>query len=61
MMIAIVIVYGYNLSILPLKDLASLYSGEINDIMVYLNGSFIGFILASIAMRFVFPSISMEG
>ena len=61
MMTAIVFVYGYNLTILPLKDLPSLYSGEINDSLVYLNGPFIGFILAAIAMRFVFPSISMEG
>ncbi|MDN5279264.1 MAG: type transport system permease protein [Clostridiales bacterium] len=61
MMSAIVFVYGYNLSILPLKDLPTLYSGEINDSLVFLNGPFIGFILASIGMRFVYPSISMEG
>ncbi|EKD82466.1 MAG: hypothetical protein ACD_39C01278G0003 [uncultured bacterium] len=61
MMTAIVFVYGYNLSILPLKDIPSLYSGELNDTLVFLNGPFIGFIVASIGMRFVFPSISMEG
>lgn len=61
MMAAIVFVYGYNLSILPLKDIPSLYSGELNDTLVFLNGPFIGFIVASIGMRFVFPSISMEG
>ncbi len=61
MMAAIVFVYGYNLTILPLKDLPSLYSGEINDSMVFFNGPFIGFILAAIAMRFVYPSISLEG
>lgn len=61
MMAAIVFVYGYNLSILPLKDIPTLYSGEINDSLVFLNGPFIGFILASIGMRFVYPSISMEG
>lgn len=61
MMGAIVFVYGYNLSILPLKDLPTLYSGEINDSLVFMNGPFIGFILASIGMRFVYPSISMEG
>ncbi len=61
MMGAIVFVYGYNLSILPLKDIPTLYSGEINDSLVFLNGPFIGFILASIGMRFVYPSISMEG
>lgn len=61
MMGAIVVVYGYNLSILPLKDIPTLYSGELNDSLVFLNGPFIGFIIASIGMRFVFPSISMEG
>lgn len=61
MMGAIVFVYGYNLSILPLKDIPTLYSGELNDTLVFLNGPFIGFIIASIGMRFVFPSISMEG
>ncbi len=61
MMAAIIFVYGYNLSILPLKDIPTLYSGEINDTLVFLNGPFIGFIIASIGMRFVFPSISMEG
>ncbi|GAB4283282.1 MAG: hypothetical protein Kow0029_29350 [Candidatus Rifleibacteriota bacterium] len=61
MMAAIVFVYGYNLSILPLKDIPTLYSGEINDSLVFMNGPFIGFILASIGMRFVYPSISMEG
>jgi ABC-2 type transport system permease protein len=61
MMAAIVFVYGYNLSILPLKDIPTLYSGEINDSLVFMNGPFIGFILASIGMRFVYPSVSMEG
>ena len=61
MMGAIIFVYGYNLSILPLKDLPTLYTGEINDSLVYLNGPFIGFILSSIGMRFVYPSVSMEG
>ena len=29
--------------------------------LIYLNGPFIGFIVASIGMRFVYPSVSMEG
>ncbi len=61
MMGAIIFVYGYNLTILPLKDIPTLYSGEANDSMVYFNGPFIGFILAALAMRFVYPSISIEG
>jgi ABC-2 type transport system permease protein len=61
MMGAIVFVYGYNLKIIPLKEIPVLYSGEVNDSLVYFNGPFIGFILAAISMRFVFPSISLEG
>lgn len=61
MMGAIIFIYGYNLSILPLEHLPSLYSGEVNDSLVFFNGPFIGFILASVGMRFVYPSISMEG
>lgn len=61
MMLAIIFVYGYNLSILPLKDIPQLYSGEVNDSLVYFNGPFIGFILSAISMRFVYPSISLEG
>ncbi|MBF0546480.1 MAG: hypothetical protein HQM08_18685 [Candidatus Riflebacteria bacterium] len=61
MMAAIMFVYGYNLYIMPLKDLPALYSGETFDSMVYFNGPFIGFIIAAMSMRFVFPSISLEG
>ena len=58
---AIIFVYGYNLTILPIRDIPTLYIGELNDTLVYFNGPFIGFILAAISMRFVFPSISIEG
>lgn len=61
MILAIIFVYGYNIKILPLQEVPVLYSEKINDIVVYLNGPFIGFILSALAMRFVFPSISMEG
>lgn len=61
MMIAIIFVYGYNLKIIPLKEIPTLYTGEVHDSLVYFNGPFIGFILAAIGMRFVYPSISLEG
>ncbi len=61
MMAAIIFVYGYNLRILPIKDLPSLYSGEIYDSLVFFNGPFIGFIVSAISMRFVYPSVSLEG
>lgn len=61
MMIAIVLIYAYNLSIMPLKDIPSFYTKGTNNMLVYLNGPFIGFILSAIGMRFVYPSISLEG
>ncbi len=61
MILAIVIIYGYNLSIIPLKDIPALYSKSTNNALVFLNGPFIGFILAAIGLRFVYPSISIEG
>lgn len=61
MMFAIVVVYAYNLYILPIKDVPTMFTQGLNNAMVYLNGPFIGFIVASIGMRFVYPSVSMEG
>lgn len=61
MMLAIVIIYAYNLSIIPLKDIPALYSKSTNNALVFLNGPFIGFILSAIGLRFVYPTISIEG
>lgn len=61
MMLAIIIIYAYNLSIIPLKDIPALYSKSTNNALVFLNGPFIGFILSAISLRFVYPSISIEG
>ncbi len=61
MMIAIIAIYGYNLAIIPIKDVPSMFSKGLNNALLFLNGPFIGFILASIGMRFVYPSISLEG
>lgn len=38
-----------------------MFTQGLNNALVYLNGPFIGFIVASIGMRFVYPSVSMEG
>lgn len=61
MMCAIIVVYAYNLYILPIKDVPNVFTQGLNNALVYLNGPFIGFIVASIGMRFVYPSVSMEG
>ena len=61
MMLAIIIIYAYNLYILPIKDVPTMFTQGLNNALIYLNGPFIGFIVASIGMRFVYPSVSMEG
>ena len=61
MMIAIIVIYAYNLAILPIKDVPVMFTQRLNNALVFLNGPFIGFIVASIGMRFVYPSVSMEG
>lgn len=62
MMGAILAVYYYNLRILPLKELSSLFPGATIQEEIYMwNNGFVGFILAALAMRFVFPSLSLEG
>ncbi len=62
MMCAILAVYYYNLRILPLRDLSSLLPGATIHEEIYMwNNGFVGFILAALAMRFVFPSMSLEG
>ncbi|MBQ2594589.1 MAG: hypothetical protein II567_15080, partial [Candidatus Riflebacteria bacterium] len=61
MMMAIIVIYAYNLAILPIKDVPTMFTQGLNNALIYLNGPFIGFIVASIGMRFVYPSVSMEG
>ncbi len=61
MMMAIIVIYAYNLYILPIKDVPSMFTSGLNNALIYLNGPFIGFIVASIGMRFVYPSVSLEG
>ena len=61
MMLAIIVIYAYNLAILPIKDVPTMFTQGLNNALIYLNGPFIGFIVASIGMRFVYPSVSMEG
>jgi len=57
---AMVGLYLYNIHLLHL-DKVSLYSHSIARFIAYMNTAFVGFITTSIAMRFLFPSISLEG
>ncbi|MCI0434961.1 MAG: hypothetical protein L0271_15170 [Gemmatimonadetes bacterium] len=56
----LVVIYGYNIKMLPL------FSGEdvgffLTNVVVFLNIGLAGFVIAAIAARFVFPSVSLEG
>ncbi len=62
MLLSVVIIYLFNVTNLPLDRLpANIYAKYINDIIFFLNMGFAGFIIAAVAARFVFSSISLEG
>lgn len=52
---ALVVVYIFNIRSLPLD------SYYLKNLVAFLNLGLAGFVLASVAIRFVFPSVSMEG
>jgi ABC-2 type transport system permease protein len=52
---ALVVVYIFNIRNLPLD------SYYIKNLVAFLNLGLAGFVLASVAIRFVFPSVSLEG
>ncbi|PKK92145.1 MAG: hypothetical protein CVV64_01630 [Candidatus Wallbacteria bacterium HGW-Wallbacteria-1] len=60
MILATSFVYFYNIYLLPF-DASSLIYFEMPQLLSFLNIGFIGFILAAIAARFVYPAVSMEG
>lgn len=56
---ALVIVYLYNFSVLPLKR-SPLPTFYLQNLISFLNLGLAGFVLSAIALRFIFPAISME-
>ncbi len=59
MLSALVVVYVYNFSVLPVGGVGgSLY---LQNVIAFFNLALAGFVLASIAVRFVFPALSLEG
>jgi len=52
---ALVVVYIFNINNLPL------HSHYLKNLVSFLNLGLAGFVLASVAIRFVFPSVSLEG
>jgi len=57
---ALIIVYLYNFKILPL-DRAFIREEYLANLIAFLNIGLTGFVCASLAARFVYPSISAEG
>jgi len=56
----LVVVYVYNIRVLPLST-ASELSFLLVNLIAFLNLALAGFVVASIAARFVFPAMSLEG
>jgi ABC-2 type transport system permease protein len=57
---ALVVVYLYNFSVLPL-DQTPLPSFFLQNLISFLNLGLAGFVLSAVAGRFVFPGVSQEG
>lgn len=60
LMAVIVLIYGYNLYLLPVETLEHLQPG-LRGMIAFSNLGFMGFLLVAAALRFGFPSISLEG
>lgn len=57
---SLVVVYIYNFKVLPLQK-APIATVYLQNVFSFLNLGLAGFVLAAIAVRFVFPAVSMEG
>jgi ABC-2 type transport system permease protein len=60
LLMALVVVYVYNFSVLPLHG-SPLVTFYFKNVIAFLNLALAGFVTASVAVRFVLPSISLEG
>jgi ABC-2 type transport system permease protein len=57
---ALVVVYLYNFSVLPL-DKSPMPTFFLQNLISFLNMGLAGFVLSAVAGRFVFPAVSLEG
>ena len=60
LLVSLVIVYLYNFKVLPLEK-SPLPTFYMQNLFSFLNLGLAGFVLSAIAVRFVFPAVSMEG
>jgi len=60
LLMALVLVYLYNFSVLDLERVPAM-SGVLKNVYAFLNLGMAGFVMATVAVRFVFPLVSAEG
>jgi ABC-2 type transport system permease protein len=60
LLLALVVVYVYNFRVIPLGDEA-LTTFYFRNVIAFFNLALAGFVIAAVAVRFVYPSISLEG
>lgn len=60
LLLALVVVYVYNFSVLPLKG-SPLVTFYFRNVIAFVNLALAAFVSAAVAVRFIFPSFSIEG
>jgi len=60
LMLALVVLYLYNIKVLPLND-APIATTYLKNAVSFLNLGLAGFVLSAVSVRFIFPCISIEG
>lgn len=60
LMVALIVIYIYNFSVLPLNNLP-IKTIYLQNILSFLNIGLVASVLSAISARFVFPAVSMEG
>jgi ABC-2 type transport system permease protein len=60
LLLALVLVYLYNFSVLDLDRIPAM-GGVVKNLYAFVNLGMAGFVMATVAVRFVFPGVSSEG
>jgi ABC-2 type transport system permease protein len=60
LLLALVLLYLYNFSVLDLQRIPYM-SGYVKNVYAFVNLGMAGFVMATVAVRFVFPAVSAEG
>jgi ABC-2 type transport system permease protein len=60
LLLALVVIYLYNFRVLDLQHIPFM-SGFLKNVYAFVNLGLAGFVMATIAVRFVFPAVSAEG